>query len=104
MFEDPYWSNKTSLRLASTNTFLGITECQMRSSIQAIGYDLSKVSGYDPRIVVSKGGWPIIKHFLLRMMSMAEYKHLENKLFETGWKLTNAQMKALNHASEGWDF
>ena len=67
----------------------------------AIEYGLPKVVGYNPDIIITSKGWPIIKHFLLRMMEASNYRQLQGK---TGRSLANPQMKALLYAPEGWEF
>jgi hypothetical protein len=103
VFKMEQWTNTTTFKLTSTNDLLVITEAQLRSEVPAIGYDLSKIVGYDPSVIISKAGWPIIKRFLLRIMEVAEFSKPQGKLANTGAKLTKTQMKALNWASEGWE-
>ena len=38
------------------------------SEAQAIGYDLSKIKGYDPNVIIDAPGWVIIKHILGSLM------------------------------------
>ena len=74
----------------------------LESECQAIGYDLSKVAGYDPHVVIGSPGWVIIKHFLMQMTHASQFKKLQDKLSQTGRKMTKNRMKALAAASDGW--
>ena len=65
IFELNCWRNKSTLKLQSRGELLGITEVQLKSEIQAIGYDLSKIDGYDENRIVPMHKWKITKHYLL---------------------------------------
>ena len=96
------WKRKSTFLLSSQDRHLGITEAMLRSEVQMIGYDLSKVEGYDPNVKITSTGWPIVKHFLLGMMQASEFKKLDDKLKETGLALNHARMKMLRNAATGW--
>ena len=57
IFQMAEWKRKTSLRLLATDELLSITEAQLRSEVQAIGYDLSKIEGYDGNCKMIKDAW-----------------------------------------------
>ena len=98
------WNRKSTLRLTSCDEKLGITEVMLRSRHTAIGYDLSKIDGYDPEKIIRGHGWQLLKTHLMTMLSLSDYRHLQNGLEKSGKELTHARMKMLRRAASGYDF
>ena len=65
IFEMSQWKMRTTLRLLAQDDLLGITEVQLRSEIQAVGYDPSKIDGYDENLIAPMYGWKISTHYNL---------------------------------------
>ena len=76
----------------------------LRSRHTAIGYDLSKIDGYDPDRIIRGHGWLLLKHHLMKMLSLSDYRNLQNGLEKSGKTLTHARMKMLKNAARGYDF
>ena len=98
------WNRKHTLRLTSCDEKLGITEVMLRSRHTAIGYDLSKIDGYDPDRIIRGHGWLLLKHHLMKMLSLSDYRNLQNSLEKSGKTLTHARMRMLRNAGSGYDF
>ena len=103
IFKMDTWRNKSTFRLASVDSLLGITQAQLTSEFSAIGYDLAKVPGYDPKLILQGPGWQVVKHFVLQMMDAAEFRKLHTKLESAGKLMTKNRMKMLKNAAEGWE-
>ena len=103
IFEMTKWNQNTSLRLQAEDDLLGITEVQLGSDMQAVGYDPSKIEGYDEKIIIPMYGWKIIKHFLLQLMDVADFKKLHDKVVDEGFAdlLTRKRFKFLENAAAG---
>ena len=102
IFKMEKWMHKTTFQLKATDSRLGITKAQLESECQAIGYDLSKIPGYDPNCILNAKGWAIIKHYLMALMHANEFKKLSNKLQDAGLTMNKTRMKMLKQAAEGW--
>ena len=101
LFQIDPWKGKTTFQLVSQDKHLGITKAQLTSGDQAIGYDLSKIEGYDPDKIVTENGWTVIKENLMNLMHTEEFKKLNDKLKVSGRKMSNNRMKMLAKAANG---
>ena len=71
------------------------------NEVQGYGWNLAKVPGYDPAKIMKADGWRVVKDVLMRLMHASDFQKLEEKLKETGKKMTKAQMKILRQAMKG---
>ena len=103
IFDMSAWKNKTTFRLRSKGELLGITEMQLKSEVQAIGYDLSKIEGYDEDKIVPMHKWKITTHFLLQFMSTADFQKMHDKITYGGFTnaLTKKRRKKLRRGARG---
>ena len=101
IFEMDEWKNKSTFELQSVEKHLGITHMMLTSKVQALGYDLSRIDGYDPELIVNAAGWGIIKQFLLKIMQESDFQRLANELQRSEKKLNKSRMKLLWKAANG---
>ena len=101
LLEMEKWKNKSSFELQSLHRHMEITKMMLTSKSQALGYDLSKIEGYDPELIVNAHSWGIIKHFLLKIMQESDYQRLASELHSSNKKLNKNRMKLLWKAAHG---
>ena len=80
----------------------------LTSEVPAIGYNLAKIKGYDPNVAISKQGWVVIYHILLKMIQAQDLSAFQKCLKtqsqrNTCSRLTEAQMHILQRIPEGED-
>ena len=106
IFQMEPWKNKTTFKLKSNDELMGMTELMIQSRVQTIGYDLSKIEGYDSEKIIGAMGWQAIKLTLLKMMDACEFMVLKKQLKLAEERsmchsLTKEQMKVLEMAASG---
>ncbi len=73
-------NNGNGVNFTSTEWRLGIIRSMSLGRMEATGYDLSKIEGFDHRQIVEKTGWEILSQTLMDGMAAADYAEVRGNL------------------------
>ena len=74
----------------------GPTRTMILSEVQGQGHDLSKIAGFDPKVIIEHRGWDTIGYHLVQMMQASQWRKLESKLTDGGLTMSRKIMSRLN--------
>ena len=107
----PKWQAKnggTGVTFNSTDYRLGITLAMLNGRMPAVGYDLSKIVGFNHKNIISQTGWSLFMTTITETMAAADYRAVGLAIDKYNVPVTKAQRKLAagyeyDKDKDGWD-